>query len=66
MNRGCANLKEVLLAGAWLQLSACQPAAPPAELLPQQRSALEQANHLEHQMQQQLDNRMQALDAEQK
>ncbi|OGS94206.1 MAG: hypothetical protein A3K04_03190 [Gallionellales bacterium RBG_16_56_9] len=70
MNRAHSSLKEILLASALLQICACQPAIPPAtapvELFEQQRGALNQAGQLEQQMQQQLDSRMQASDAEQR
>jgi hypothetical protein len=55
-------LKAIALAGVLAQLGACQPAAQPPELLKQQHKALKQANQLGTQMQQQLDNRLEASD----
>lgn len=49
-----------------LQLSACKPTAPEPQLLGGQRNALQQANELGPQMQQQLETRMQAADSQQK
>jgi|GEM_PF-2292942 len=46
-----------LLVAALMQLAACQP-EPPADLTGGQRAAIDKAQQLDQQMQQQLDTRM--------
>lgn len=55
-------ISKVLLVAGALLLDACQPAGPGPEILGRQRDAMQQANQLEQQMQQQLDTRMQEAD----
>ena len=50
-----------LLVAVLLQLVACQP-EPPADLTSGQRAAIDKAQQLGQQMQQQLDTRMQAAE----
>lgn len=57
------DVKRLMLAGMFVQLSACQPAASSPDLLGREREAVQQATQLGLQMQQQLDTRMQASDA---
>ena len=49
-----------------LTLTGCKPAQPPPDILKLQHQALEQAKRLDGQLQQQLQDRMKAIDDDQK
>jgi len=55
-----------LMVAAGMVLSACKPVQPPPDIVKSQRQALDKAKALDGQLQQQLQERMKAVDDPQK